>query len=126
MHIGGCGFANLEIYSQQSLLHVVGTKFFITKYAHKTWDVYMYVNIKTHAYAKKYGMLHTKSLLYIYPHIIHVYIHKIYIISILNKVLTSTFIPHILWATSTLKDYSKHTHLHIAVTMTAPKTYVAI
>lgn len=35
------------------------------------------------------------------------------ILQILNKVLTSTFIPHVLWDTSTLKDYSKYTQLHV-------------
>lgn len=44
-----------------------------------------------------------------------------------NKVLTCSFIPHVLWATSTFqKCTSKHTHLHIVVTMTTPKMQVAI
>lgn len=65
MHIGGCGGCGFFLtwtYNRNSpyyMLQEQSFKFFITKYVHKTWDVYIHVNIKTRAYARKYGMLHT-------------------------------------------------------------------
>lgn len=54
------------------------------------------------------------------------YTSNIYIYIILNKLFTTTFIPRVLWTTSTLNERSKYTQLRTAVLITTSKMYVEL